>query len=167
MSWRLSLKMFDWPGLSDWRFSAVVFIGFAALATAFGLGTGLYTYAPVTDMSAIARFAAIAFVAPGLLEELVFRGPLVWRAVQRKPVPAWAIVLSLLLFILWHPFNASVYLIDARDLFFDWRFLTVAAGLGAVATWLAVRTRSLWPPVIFHWLAVTAWKAYLGAPDFF
>ena len=81
--------------------------------------------------------------------------------------PLWTIGLSLLAFILWHPLNATVNLVEARDLFFDWRFLTVATGLGAVATYLAIRTRSLWPPVLFHWLAVVGWTAFLGAPNFF
>ena len=160
-------QIFAIPHRRDWIRSALAFVGFAGIATTFGLASGLYTYAPITDPAVLVRFSAIAFVTPGILEELAFRGPLVWLAMTRGRAPAWAIALSLLLFILWHPFNATVYLIEAQDLFFDWRFLAVAAGIGVVATWLALRAQSLWPAIIFHWLAVTGWKAFLGAPQFF
>lgn len=159
--------MFAAPSKQDWRRTGVAFLAFAAIATTFGLATGLYTYAPVTDLPQLARFSAIAFLTPGILEELAFRGPLVWLVRRKGRAAPWAIALSLALFILWHPFNAAVYLTQAQDLFFDWRFLTVAAGLGAVATWLALRARSLWPAIIFHWLCVAGWKAFLGAPTFF
>lgn len=159
--------IFGWPSRIDWKLTAAVSIAFAGLATSFGLATGLYIYHPLNDLNELAYRSAIAFFAPGLLEELIFRGPLVWMVLRYRRAPLWAIGLSLLAFILWHPLNAAVNLVEARELFFDWRFLTVATGLGAVATYLAIRTRSLWPPVLFHWLAVVGWTAFLGAPNFF
>ncbi|MEM6411865.1 MAG: CPBP family glutamic-type intramembrane protease [Pseudomonadota bacterium] len=157
--------MFHWPGTEKWRNTLLISLAFAAVTTLFGLSTGLYALAPVPDD--MPRRVAVAFIAPGLLEELAFRGPLLWLAGKRKHAPLWAIIISLSAFVAWHPVNATVYLKEAQMLFFDWRFLTVAAGLGAVATWLALHTRSIWPPILFHWLAVCGWIAFLGAPDFF
>lgn len=159
--------LFAWPTRNQWLYTFAVLVEFALIAALFGLATGLYSFLPIEDLPQLSRRSAIAFITPGLLEELVFRGPLVWFVVRQGRAPGWAIGLSLVLFVLWHPLNAAVYLTEARNLFFDWRFLSVAAGLGAGATWLALRSRSLWPPVIFHWLAVTGWMAFLGAPDFF
>jgi len=118
------------------------------------------------DYAALARTAAIALILPALLEEFVFRGPIIWLASRRSKYTGMAVALSLAAFVLWHPLNGAFLLTEARDWFFDWRFLVIAAGFGAVASWLAFRTRSLWPPIVFHWLAVVGWKAFLGAPAF-
>lgn len=159
--------MFTAPTRRQWGLTVAVFIGFAISASLFGLGTGLYTYAPLADSKALLSRSMIAFIAPALLEELAFRGPLLWLALKRGKAPVWAIALSLALFILWHPFNAMINLTEMRGLFFDWRFLTVATGLGAGASFLALRTRSIWPPIAFHWVGVVGWIAFLGAPNIF
>ena len=159
--------LFRWPDFTAWRVTLVMGFGFAVIAASFGLGGGLFEFVPVSDLGDLMRTSLIAFFLPSLLEELVFRGPLIWLIARRGHVPVSVIMVSLGLFVLWHPLNALVYLIPARPVFFDPQFLIVAAGLGAVASFLAVRTRSLWPPVMFHWLAVVGWKAWLGAPAFF
>lgn len=159
--------MFSLPRSKAWPEIAALSAAFMVIAAAFGLATGLYTFELASDLGSLSRRIAITFIAPGLMEELVFRGPLIWLATKRGKAPIWAIAISLAAFIAWHPLNAMFYLTEAQNLFYNWRFLTVAAALGAVATILALRTRSIWPPVLFHWIAVYGWMAWLGAPDFF
>ncbi|MEM6652021.1 MAG: CPBP family glutamic-type intramembrane protease [Pseudomonadota bacterium] len=158
--------MFQWPDRQGWRFSVFCLLAFCGLALPFGLWTGLYSWAPTPLSWSLIGFALYLFVIPAALEEVVFRGPLLWSQARKESVPVWLIVVSLSLFIVWHPANTYVFMPEARDLFSDWRFLTVAGALGCAATLLALRTRSLWPPIVFHWLVVVGWKALFGAPDF-
>ncbi|MEO1303414.1 MAG: CPBP family glutamic-type intramembrane protease [Pseudomonadota bacterium] len=158
--------LFRSPSLADWRGFALALIGFAALAMPFGLATGLYDWSPVPLTGQVIGFAAYLFFVPAVLEELAFRAPLLWWQERRGRVPNWAIIVSLIVFVVWHPANTYLFMPEARALFSDWRFLTVAGTLGAVATALTLTTRSLWPPIVFHWLVVLGWKTLLGAPDF-
>jgi predicted Abi (CAAX) family protease len=97
-----------------------------------------------------------AFVVPALGEELAFRG---WI---RKGAPLGAVV-SLLAYILWHPFQTWLNLPFGRPEFLDPRFLSLVAWLGLACTLSRIRSRSVWPAVIIHWGAVVAWKAlYAG-----
>ena len=149
----------------DWKQISIVCTLFMPLSLMFGFATGFFQF-DVAPTKQILRVAVIAFVLPALLEELVFRGPLIYFANKKSKKLLYVAILSLALFILWHPLNACLLLTEARPVFLDWRFLTLAALLGACASALALTTRSLWPPVLFHWFAVIGWKAFLGAPAF-
>lgn len=159
-------QIFRLPSARDWRLTALGLIVFGLIAVPFGLVSGVYSWAPEPDLGSIARVALIAFIAPAFFEELVFRGPLTALKSNGKPVPAWLIAISLAAFIAWHPLNTFLFMPQAAELFTDWRFLAVAGWLGVVATALALRTRSIWTAIIFHWAVVVGWKALLGAPQF-
>lgn len=163
--------LFAWPTGSNWAFTLITTLVFAGLAATFGLITGLYTFTPDglnTEMRSLLLSAAVIFFAPAIFEELAFRGPLLLFPDYFKRgafgLPALAL---LALFVAWHPFNAAFILTEARDVFFDWRFLLVATLLGLVASILTVKTRSLWPAIVFHWSTVLGWKLFLGGPDLF
>ena len=93
-------------------------------ARALGLG------GEVDPFVAILLFA----VLPGICEELTYRGILL-RGFLNRLSPAWAIGLSALFFGLSH--------------FSTFRFLPTAA-MGAVLSYLAWKTRSIWPGVVAH-----------------
>jgi predicted Abi (CAAX) family protease len=69
---------------------------------------------------------------------------------------------SVVLFIAWHPLNAALFLPAARPLFGDLRFLALAGLLGLCCSVVYLRTGSVWPGVVLHWLVVFAWKGALG-----
>ena len=154
------------PTAADWQLTVIATLVFGAFSAAFGLATGLFDPSIPNNITDLLRVAAIAFVLPALLEEFVFRGPIIWLAMKGSRQLLVAAMISLVLFVLWHPLNGTFLVTDAKDMFTDSRFLTIATMLGIIATWLAMRTRSLWPPVVFHWLAVVGWKALLGGPAF-
>lgn len=161
------MDFFRMPSLSNGRVALCWALTFAILTVPFGFLTGLFVWAPEFDPIVVLKFAAMAFVLPALIEELFFRGPLLIVQARGRRVPRWAVIISLALFIAWHPFNGLLIMTDASDLFTDWRFLTVASALGAIATMIALQTRSLWLAVLFHWGVVLGWKVFLGAPDLF
>lgn len=158
--------LFRNPGREGWGFFLLCLLGFSVLAVPFGMLSGFYRWTAPLDAMEILRMAAIVIVIPAIGEELVFRGPLIWLKEKRGAVPVWAIAVSLIAFIAWHPINAYTFMPQAREIFLDPRFLFIAALLGVVATLLALRTRSLWPPILFHWALVLVWKVFLGAPAF-
>ncbi|MEL7485702.1 MAG: CPBP family glutamic-type intramembrane protease [Pseudomonadota bacterium] len=159
--------MFRAPGASDWLFASAVFAAFGVFATAFGLASGLFAFELERDIGALLHIAVVAMVFPGLFEELMFRIPIMYAAQRMSGLRLLSFCASsLVAFVLWHPLNATFLLTVARELFFDWRFLVIAAALGTSATLIALRTRTIWTAVVFHWLAVVAWKAFLGGPKF-
>lgn len=104
--------------------------------------------------------AATLLAAPALGEELLFRALLIPRD---RPTFGW-IVLSVLLFVAWHPFQVVTIGPPWSDLFLDPWFLALAAILGTALARIYAATRSLWPCVLVHWLVVFGWKAFLGGP---
>ncbi len=100
---------------------------------------------------------------PAFTEELVFRGVLVPdKGEIRRPV-LW-IGLAVLVFMLWHVFEAVVILPNAQ-LFLASAFLICAGVLGLACTIMRYHTGSLWPAVLFHGLVVWLWQTLLGGPD--
>jgi len=158
--------LFRWPSKADWQCSAFCALGFAVLAVPFGLVSGAYRWAPDLVSPETLRVALVALVLPALMEELVFRGPLVWWRETRGPVPLWLTLGTLIAFVAWHPINAFTFMPQAADTFLDWRFLLVTTLFAVVVTIITRRTCSLWPAIVFHWLLVVAWKGLFGAPSF-
>ncbi len=108
--------------------------------------------------------AAVLFVLPGVMEELVFRVILLphpKEGVSSRRVLMSSIA-SLLAFVLYHPLNGFTLGHRARLLFTDWAFLLQAGLLGTACTAAYLVSGSIWPPVLIHWLPVTGWILYFG-----
>lgn len=139
--------------------TGAAFLGFAAVALPWTLAFDLVRWAPRSD--GVWAIAAVVMVKPALLEELVFRGPLLLVPLR------WAMAASLgllALFVLAHPLNAAFLEPGLRPWFFDARFLAVVALLGGVAGWLTRASGRLYPAVLFHWAVVVIWLFLLGGP---
>ncbi|MEO1323289.1 MAG: CPBP family glutamic-type intramembrane protease [Pseudomonadota bacterium] len=158
--------LFRRPTWQDWVFTALCMLIFAAIAIPLGTMLGTLHWAPDLTSKETLRVALIALILPALLEEVVFRGPLIWWRERRDRVPLFMIILSLIAFIAWHPINALTFMPQAAETFLDWRFLLVAGLFGLAATVMTLRSRSLWPAIVCHWVMVVAWKGLFGAPGF-
>lgn len=137
--------------------------GYAAVAVALGLASGLLEWGLLDDpRAAILPFTLLVF--PSLLEEALFRGLLIPRDVlaRGRGAAAGYAALSTALFVAWHPLNAATINPGAAHLFFDPVFLAITALLGITCAVAYIRTRSLWAPVFIHWLTVVAWVLFLG-----
>ena len=130
-----------------------------------GFGTGFLGWKP--RFEGLLKTAVIALFLPALGEELMFRGPilaLIGRS--RVSLVYFACAVSLALFVGWHVVSGAFILTSAQDVFSDWRFLSLAGVLGIGLTAMTLLSRSIWPAVAFHWLAVVAWKGLFGGPSF-
>lgn len=158
--------LFRRPTWQDWAFTALCMLIFAAIAIPVGTMLETLRWAPDLMSTETLRVALIALILPALLEEVVFRGPLIWWRERHVRVPFFLIVPLLVAFIAWHPINAFTFMPQAAETFLDWRFLLVAGLFGLAATVMTLRSRSLWPAIVSHWLMVVAWKGLFGAPSF-
>jgi predicted Abi (CAAX) family protease len=72
------------------------------------------------------------------------------------------IAISTAVFVLWHPANALTINTAAVPVFLNTAFLLIVALLGITCSVSYVLSRSLWTPIIIHWLTVVVWVIFLG-----
>jgi predicted Abi (CAAX) family protease len=160
--WRLALCTA--PRAADWMFAAVVLLALSAVSLPLGVLSGVLTISVGEIGPRLLAFALVAVVVPSLAEELAFRVTLLPHPSEKASLmhQMAAVAVSVVLFIAWHPINAALFLPAARPLFSDARFLALAGLLGLCCSVVYLRTGSVWPGVVLHWLVVVAWKAALG-----
>ena len=130
-------------------------------APPIALRCGLVAWRPV-PAGAVPWLPFVLLVFPTLPEEIVFRGLLMPRAAAGRRRAAIAVGLSTGAFVLWHPLNAWLFNPGARGLFYDPCFLALVAGLGIACGTGYAATRSLWVPVLMHWMTVVVWVGLFG-----
>lgn len=152
-----SLRTF--PGPRGWLATLAAAAGFAPPATAVGLAIGFLELQPVSPGRA-AITALVVFFTPALVEEVAFRSWLpAWRDAQR---PWLWIAGSTLAFVAYH--FLWVFTLAGGGVFAEPAFLGLATLLGGLCAILRMKTGSLWPAVVFHWLAVSVWLTLFGGP---
>ena len=114
--------------------------------------------------SSILRVVITSLIAPALLEEAFFRVlllPYPDSDISSEQYFVWSVI-SLLLFIIYHPLNALTAFPQGRKVFSDRRFLILATALGIVCTVTYWQTGSVWLPILIHWLTVVLWLLCFG-----
>ena len=128
-----------------------------------GFHAGLFSVG-IIDSPMLIVLPFTLFIFPSLLEEAFFRGILIPNniATQSKSRIAAYITISTVVFVLWHPVNALTINTTAAELFLNPAFLLIVALLGITCSVSYVLSRSLWTPIIIHWLTVVVWVIFLG-----
>ena len=140
-----------------------LFIVFVVIALNIGFTKELLNVEVLdTELVYILPFALFLF--PSLFEELVFRGLLIPNNTASKGVKhiTFYCLLSAGLFVIWHPLNALTINPSAQRFFLDPWFLVIVFVLGSVCSLGYIFSRSLWVPIVMHWLTVMAWVFLLG-----
>jgi predicted Abi (CAAX) family protease len=138
-------------------------IFFALIATLYGFLSGLFQLQFIQS-KLVFILPLTLFVFPSLLEEIFFRGILIpnnTKERSRAAVFAY-IVLSTMLFVLWHPLNALTINQEAQGFFLDVRFLLITVLLGLICGYAYVQSRSIWVSTIIHWMTVLVWVFFFG-----
>jgi len=128
-----------------------------------GFHAGLFSVG-IIDYPVLFVLPFTLFIFPSLLEEVFFRGILIPNnaATQSKSRIAVYIVISTATFVLWHPANALTINPAAAPVFLNPAFLMIVALLGITCSVSYIFSRSLWTPIIIHWLTVVVWVIFLG-----
>lgn len=153
------------PTAADWGRAAACYAAFLIAALPIGVLSGLLQVDPVSAApAALLAEAAVLFVHPAFVEELLFRVVLLprrsgtWSVPQRAGVSAAALAV----FVAAHPVNGLLFMPGALALFANPWYLALAALLGAACTVTYLSSRSVWPGVVMHWVSVVIWMFLLG-----
>ena len=159
---RLSRAIATFPDLGDRDVIASISV-YALFILVLGVTTGFLHWDLCKSREVVMRVVTTSLIAPAILEELVFR-------VILLPYPSSKIapefyftqsVISLCLFIIYHPLNGITFFPQGRKTFFNPVFLVLATALGIICTLSYWQTGSLWLPVLIHWLSVVLWLLWL------
>lgn len=149
--------------LLNLKYSIIVLLVYGPIA--FAIGTfGKVFKDDIVDSKNLFILPFTMIIFPCFLEEGFFRGLLIPRSVldQSFGKKATAILISAVLFVLWHPLNALIFTVIARPFFYNFYFLAIVFILGLACGIGYVVSRSLWIPIIIHWLTVVTWVLFLG-----
>lgn len=150
------------PGNSFTKCLGIALVyGVAALA--IGFASGIYTL-ELLDISKFWFLPLTLLLFPSIPEEFFFRGLLIPRNVLELP---WQrsvsyVIFSAFAFTIWHPLNALTVNPTAQQFFLDPYFLTIVFLLGITCGVSYLLSRSIWVPVLIHWLTVVIWVLFLG-----
>lgn len=136
---------------------------YAITALALGFSSGLFQLEPLKIGWAPVLLVTL-LISPSLLEEMLFRGLLIPRQVLRRGSlrAGLAIGWSTLVYVLWHPLAALTTSPESRPFFLDPTFLAIVTLLGITCGHSYVVARSLWVPILIHWVTVVVWVFFLG-----
>jgi predicted Abi (CAAX) family protease len=148
---------------SHWKTWGPWFCLYAVAALGIGFASGLFTLS-FLDLRRFWFLPVTLLFFPCIPEEFFFRGLLIHREVLDRggKRAAAQIGLSALLFTLWHPLNALTINKSAQPFFLNSWFLGITLLLGLTCGYAYVRSRSLWTPILIHWLTVLGWVICLG-----
>ncbi len=153
------------PPWRTWRTCGLVYLVFLICAAPIGLASGLLRPGlPQLRSAEMIAGAVLIFVQPAFLEEVIFRGLLLPREAgsMRRGRLLLVSAVALAVYVASHPLNAWLFRPQVLGLFSSPAYLTLAALLGATCTATYFLSRSIWPPVIIHWLTVVTWIWFLG-----
>ena len=153
------------PDARTWFACALVYAAFLLAAAPIGLTSGLLRpTAPHSSMQDALVAGAMLFVHPALVEEIVFRGVLLPRDIRslRRSHVVLVAALALVVYVASHPLNAWLFRPEVLTLFASRAYLALVTLLGLTCTATYFLSRSIWPPVIIHWLTVVGWIGLLG-----
>ncbi len=136
---------------------------YSMLALAIGFASDLYKV-QLLDVSKFWFLPITLLLFPSIPEELFFRGLLIPRNAAELPWQRSAayVVFSAFAFTLWHPLNALTVNPTAQPFFCNVYFLIICFLLGLTCGASYLASRSIWVPVIIHWLTVIVWVFALG-----
>ncbi len=157
---RLKHSLTTLPSAAEWGLCAAI-----SAAALLGIGLcaynlGLIHWLPRTDTWGMRLIGSM--LVPAFTEELVFRGLLIPSRGESRHPGRWFAV-GILVFVLWHVFEAVTFLPGAK-LFLQPGFLACVAMLGATCAYMRYRTGSLWPAVVLHGLLVFGWQTFFSGP---
>ncbi len=151
-----------WPDAAQWIAAVRLAIPSLLVIALLGFLAGWLVWSPVRDVSILLGAAIFLFFVPAMIEELIFRGVLLSWFVQLTP--RWGAWLSTLLFVAWHPLQAWTFGPPWADMFLRPSFWIATLILGIILSHIRIRSQSLWPVMLIHWIAVLIWKSLLGGP---
>jgi predicted Abi (CAAX) family protease len=156
------------PDRQDWGMTILLLLAYGAIAVPIGVKSGFLQWRPIRQKPIqLVKTLVFLFFCPALWEELVFRVALLpYPDELSSPVITFGwVVLSLTLFVLYHPLNALTFYQAGNPTFFQPVFLVLTTLLGLTCTIAYLLTGSLWTISLIHWVVVVIWLLCLNGPN--
>ena len=153
------------PDGRDWGITVLLLLAYSAIAVPIGFKLSFLQWRPVQQKPIlVVKTLAFLFLCPALLEELVFRVILLPYPdeLNSPAITLGLAILSLTLFVLYHPLNALTFYKAGNPTFFQPVFLGLAALLGLTCTIVYLLTGSIWTIAFIHWIIVVIWLFFLN-----
>ncbi|GFE70191.1 type II CAAX prenyl endopeptidase Rce1 family protein [Chroococcus sp. FPU101] len=153
------------PQSWEWGLTILLLCAYAAIAIPIGLKSRFLQWQPIKQKPfQLIQTLFFLFLSPALWEEVVFRVMLLPYPdrLNSLTMTSGLVIISLILFILYHPLNALVFYHAANPTFFNPVFLVLTALLGLTCTVVYLLTGSLWTIAIVHWVIVVVWLLFLN-----
>jgi len=140
-----------------------IVLAYSLAALIIGFTSGIYIVQPL-DIQKYWFLPLTLFLFPSIPEEFFFRGLLIPRNAIELPWQRWVayVVFSAFAFTIWHPLNALTINPTAQPFFLAPFFLIIVFLLGLTCGLSYLLSRSIWVPVLIHWLTVVVWVFFLG-----
>ena len=161
----VKLGLTTFPKKKDLIFAGSLFIIYSIAVLLLGYFTDVFKFDLLHPEHVIHYLLPLSLVIfPCIPEEIFFRGLLLPHKKHNIKFPNYFVysVVSIILFVAWHPFNAYLFNNSAIPLFTDLYFLLIVFLLGIVCTITYLQSGSLWIPILLHWLTVFSWVFFLG-----
>ncbi|WP_445626725.1 CPBP family glutamic-type intramembrane protease [Nostoc sp. DSM 114167] len=153
------------PRLKDWLVIVVLLVIYSIFALPYGWKFG-FLQIELWSANWIDKYLLMlrCLFLPAIVEELVFRVFLLPHPSEITNWLQWSLwaIVSLLLFVLYHPLNAKTFYKAGIPTFFERVFLVLAAFLGIICTVAYILTGSLFAIVLIHWVVVVVWLIVFG-----
>lgn len=160
------------PTIADWMIAATTLLIYGTIAILIGRATNFISLNLPNSLKellnpSLIRQLARLFILPAFVEEIIFRCLLIPHPIETAiTTEIWqSSIVSLILFIMYHPLNALTFYPPGKQTFVDWRFLTLAGLLGIACSVAYLFTSSLWVSIVIHWLVVFIWLEFLGGKE--
>ena len=161
---RVILGFSNLPTVNDWLNGIVLVLVYAVIALPLGFWLNFLQLDIQYSGKIVIKIMTASFITPAILEELFFRVILLPQASENftfRTIFIWSLI-SLLLFIVYHPLNGMIFFQTGRETFLNPVFLFLAALLGLICTVAYLQSGSIWISVVIHWLTVITWLLCLG-----
>ncbi len=154
--------------IKSWLISVGLLIIYGAIAIPLGLKTNFLSFTPNLLLTKQGIIGSVrAFFFPALGEEILMRVFLLPHPIERALTSSWLIWagISLVIFIVYHPFNALTFYRRGNPTFLNPVFLTLVGLLGIICAIAYYFTGSLLVITIIHWIVVVVWLFILGGKN--
>jgi predicted Abi (CAAX) family protease len=148
------------PTLESWFVTSFLLLVIALICLPIGFKSGLLEVRilPLSFLG-IVKILVSRFFFPCFAEELLFRVLLLPRPTPNTPVNIQLTMafISIVIYVIGHPIFAALFYQKAFGVFTNSGFLLSTLILGITLTIAYWHSRSIWSPVVIHWIVVIVW----------
>ena len=148
------------PTLESWLMTVFLLLVIALTCLPIGFYSGLLEIRilPLSFLG-IVKILVSRFFFPCFAEELLFRVLLLPNPTPNTSVNIQLTMafISIVLYVIGHPIFAALVYQKAFGVFTNPGFLLSTLILGIMLTISYWHSRSIWPPIVIHWIVVIVW----------